>query len=267
MSHEGQLIADHRSWLSDFDARHLKVWNDELTSSPESALCEAAIRDVMQGLGCIVEPFADLTGKQGVGSEERPDFRCSKSAEAFYVEVANISIAKAIELTHLPHPYELNRPATSVGMLTKAVFGKAQKKTTQCSQDLPTLLAVGTFHTAASLHSMDRFCANSLLTGEPNITWNVNTATGESVGPIWQSTDLKYASFIKPGACSIVNVRRSISGILLCGFGTIPARIIGILHPEADRPFNPDLLPKIPFGRVRIDLVRSMLLTSWAHDE
>jgi hypothetical protein len=194
-----------------------------------------------------------------------PDFRCSKETDAFFVEVANISIAKATELTNLPHPEQPGN--RNYAKLTKAVFAKATGKATQCDQDLPTLLAVGTFHTTASRLAMDRLCANSLLTGEPMITWNVDTRTGLSVGDTYQSTNLKYASFIKPGDCSIINARTSISGILLCGFGFLPASIIGVLHPEADRPFKPELLPRIAFGRVRIDHVSRRLVAVWPDTE
>jgi hypothetical protein len=182
--------------------------------------------------------------------------------DAFYVEVANISITKATEHTSLPHPEQFG-VARNYVKLTKAVFAKAIAKTTQCEQDLPTLLAVGTFHTAASRFAMDRFCANSLLTGQPMITWDVDMRTGASVGDTYQSTNLKYASFIKPSDCSIINARTSISGILLCGFGVIPASVIGVLDPEADRPFKPELLPRIPFGKVRIDYENHQLTTVW----
>jgi hypothetical protein len=135
--------------------------------------------------------------------------------------VANISIATATKHTNLRHPEQLGTSG-NYGKLTRAVFGKATGKAAQCDQDLPTLLAVGTFHTAASRLAMDRFCANSLLTGEAMITWSVDARTGASVGETYQSTNLKYASFIKPGDCSIINARTSISGILLYGFGLIP---------------------------------------------
>lgn len=165
-------------------------------------------------------------------------------------------------------------------MLTKAVFEKARNKTVQCDQDLPTLLAVGTFHTAASYLSMDKSCANALLTGEPMITWNVDPTSGESVGPTWHSTNLKNASFVIAREFSVlgsdsdtsteysmVNVRRSISGILLCGFGLLPPPIFGVLHPEADRPFKPELLPQIPFGRLRIDHAEGRLMTEWCNEK
>jgi hypothetical protein len=266
MSLEYRLIAEHRQWLADFDSRHLKLWNDEFSSTPESALCEAAVRDVLQGFGLSVMPCADLNGVAGKGSVKKPDFRCSVGDKSFYVEVANISVAKATEETGLPHPEELGK-FRAYGKLTNAVFEKARKKATQCHQDLPTLLAVGTFHMSASHRSMDRFCANSLLTGEPMISWNVDTATGLSVGLAWQSTNLKFSAFIRPDACSILNARTSISGILLCGFGRLPASIIGVLHPEADKPFNPDLLPQISFGRLHLDQAAKRLVTEWPRDQ
>jgi hypothetical protein len=262
MSLQEQLVSEHRQWLAGFDGQHLKSWQDQFTDNPEAALCEAAVRDVMQGFGFAVEPVADLKGQGPNGALRRPDFRCSNRIDAFYVEVANISIAKATEVTNLPHPEQLGS-SRFYGKLTKAVFAKAQGKATQCAQDLPTLLAVGTFHAAASRRAMDRFCANSLLTGEPMITWDVDTRTGASVGDTYQSTKLKYASFIKPGDCSIINTRTSISGILLCGFGVRPASIIGVLHPEADRAFRPELLPRIPFGEVQIDYEKHQLTAVW----
>jgi hypothetical protein len=262
---QDRLVAAHRAWLSAFDGRHLKVWTDQLSNNPEAALCEASVRDVMQGFGFTVEPVADLKGEGRNGAVRRPDFRCSKGTDAFYVEVANISIAKTTEITNLPHP-EQAWGVRAYGKLTRAVFDKATGKATQCDQDLPTLLAVGTFHTAASLKSMDRFCANSLLTGELMITWNVDTRTGEAVGDTYQSTNLKHASFIKPGDYSIVNARTSISGILLCGFGVVPASIIGVLHSEADRPFKRELLSRVPFGEVRIDHRMRRLVAVWPRE-
>ncbi len=262
MTMQAQLVSQHRQWLSRFDGQHLNSWENQYADNPEAALCEAAVRDVMEGYGFAAEPVADLLGQGPNGAIRRPDFRCSNRTHAFYVEVANISIAKATEHTNLPYLEQFGS-ARCYGKLTKAVFAKAQGKATQCAQDLPTLLAVGTFHPAASLLAMDRFCANSLLTGEPMITWDVDTRTGTSVGDTYQSTHLKYASFIKPGGCSIINARTSISGILLCGFGVYPASIIGVLHPEADKAFSPALLPRVPFGEVRIDYEKQQLTPIW----
>src|SRR5262245_24253518 len=136
---QDRLVAQHRTWLTGFDGQHLKSWDDQLSAQPESALCEAAVRDVMQGFGFTVVPTADLAGQGRKGAVRRADFHCSKGTDAFYVEAANISIAKVTEHTNLPHP-EVFGTARNYGKLTKAVFGKATGKAPQCEQDLPTLL-------------------------------------------------------------------------------------------------------------------------------
>jgi hypothetical protein len=43
-----QLMSEHRQWLTGFDCQHLKSWEDQLSDNPEAALCEAAVRDIMQ---------------------------------------------------------------------------------------------------------------------------------------------------------------------------------------------------------------------------
>ena len=264
MSLQGQIVFEHRQWLKGFDNQHLKDWDDEYSVVPESALCEASVRDVMQGFGYFVEPWADLIGTSGKGAEKRPDFRCSKNSSAFYVEVANISIEKATEHTGLSHPETPG--ASGYDILAKAIFAKTQKKNTQCKQDLPTLLAVGTFHTAASVLAMDEHCAEYLLTGEQLITWKVNPATGKSFGPTYLSTQFRNAAFLRPGDYSIAHARTSISGILLCGFGRFSASILGLLHPNADRAFDPALLPRIPFAGLHVDIFAGKLAVCWSND-
>src|SRR5438128_4169508 len=104
MNLQEKLESAHRAWLGGFDPQHLKAWTDNRAKDPEAALCEAAVRDVMQGFGFVVEPVADLLGRGAKGAVQRPDFRCLNGTDAFYVEVANISIAKAKEHTNLLHP-------------------------------------------------------------------------------------------------------------------------------------------------------------------
>ena len=240
------LVAAHRKWLAGFNSQHLKSWDDQFIENPESALCEAAVRDVMQGFGSTVEPFADLKGQREKGAvpasrlslrSNRAGALLRRSGEDLYRQGNRTHEASAPRATR-------NRPPGSAGKLTKAVFAKATRKAPQCEQDLPTLLAVGTFHTAASRHAMDRFCANSLLTVPYRSPARRRSESIWRIGR-WkthQSTKLKYASFIKPGDCSIVNARTSISGILLCGFGVFPASIIWSASPRGRPALQPGTL-------------------------
>jgi len=148
--------------------------------------------------------------------------------------------------------------------LTEPVFDKAWDKSRQCAaMGAPTLLAVGTFHEGGSIHGFNRLCANELLTGRASLRWNIDMRTGEAVGDAWNGTDLEFASFLKPSDCRIQHARASISGILLCGFGHAPPLISGVLHPNADYPFRPEMLPGIMFGEVRVDFAKGDLVAFW----
>lgn len=253
-----ELEEEHRHWLSTFDRQYLRNWEKVRNGNYEAALCEAAGRRMLQSHDVTVEPNEDLSG-----FERRADFRCSRNKRSFLVELTCIPIAKAVEETGLPHPFQPGFRAYR--HLNDAIFMKCwDKNSSQCSgTDLPTLLAVGTFHFDASVLCMSRKFANMLLTGETSLSWNVNMRTGEGVGDIFQTTELHSASFLKPGMRSIRKARASLSGLLLCGFGCIPPKVIGVLHPLADRPFDRQLLPDIPFGEVRINQDTGRLCTAW----
>src|SRR5262249_35043072 len=159
----------------------------------------------------------------------------------FYVEATVIPIETATRITGLEH--EERFTSKFYGLLTEPVFAKAWEKSRQCAaMKAPTLLAVGTFHEGGSIHGFNRMCANELLTGGGSIRWNIDTRTGEGVGEAWHGTDLEFASFLKPGDFRIQHARPSISGILLCGFGHSPPLVSGVLHPNADYPFRPEML-------------------------
>jgi hypothetical protein len=264
-----ELETEHRHWLSAFDPQYLRSWGKVRNGDYEAALCEAAVRRLLQGHGVTVLPNEDLAGKAPAGAEQRPDYRCSRHEGPFFVEVACIPISKVVEQTGLPHP---SRPGTgNFGYLNDAVFMKCWDKNSQCSEtNLPTLLAVGIFHLQASVLSMGRRCAEMLLTGEPYISWNVNTETGQAVGDAFQTTKLHSAAFLRPQSRSIQEARTSLSGLLLCGFGCDPLfdkpHVVGVLHPFAARPFDTALLPDIPFGEVRVNPATGRLFTSWPDD-
>jgi hypothetical protein len=261
-----ELEAEHCQWLSCFDPQHLRNWEKLRNNDYEAALCEAAVRRQFQVRDIKVEPNEDLAGNASTGAERRPDFRCSRPKGAFFVEVGCIPIAKVVEETGLPHPFESG--ARNFRHLNDAIFNKCRKKNSQCSgTDLPTLLAVGTFHFAASARCIERNFADMLLTRETSISWNVNTKTGEGVGEAFLTTKLYSASFLRPEGHSLRDARTSLSGLLLCGFGCIPPNILGILHPCPDRPFNRQLLHDIPFGEVQVNQATGQLCTSWSRGD
>ena len=140
------LVREHRTWLDRFHRQFGQNWENLYQSELEAAMCEAAVRRLLEQNGNNVEPNETLDGKV-----RSPDFRCTQAGKSFFVEVTCISIEKATKLTgssYLPPPEFF---FSGVGRVTDGIFRAAIYKTPQCS-DLgqPALMAVGTFHWQAS---------------------------------------------------------------------------------------------------------------------
>lgn len=250
------LEAEHRTWLSAFDSQYLRNWEKMRNGNREAGLCEAGVRRLLQQHSITVEPNEELTG-----SEQRPDFRCTHPEGRFFVEVACITIDTAAEETGLPYPFQPG--ARNYRHLNDAVFKTCKGKAPQCGNATePTLVAIGTFHADASVLCFQKKFANMMLCGETSISWLVDTRTGQGVGDTYQTTELYSAPFLRPDQ-GLSEARTSISGILLCGLGIAPPRVLGLLHPGAIRPFDQRLLSGIDFGGVQVDRATGRFSTSW----
>lgn len=257
--HLAQLAQEHRQWLGAFDPQYLSKWEKLLKANSEAALCEAGIRRRLQSSGVTVEPNEMLTGTCG-----GPDFRCSAQKGCFYVETTCISVAtatKKVGIANGPHPFT---PVNVWGM-TEAVFAECVNKAPQCGGlDAPALVAVGTFHATAAMLGFQKVLVSGVLTGRTQMTWGIDIQTGQQVGDTDVTTALQAAAFLKPDKTQEVGyARSSISGLLLCGLGTVPGRYLGVLHPNPARPFDPTLLPGVEFGEVEIDRESGQLRVHW----
>jgi hypothetical protein len=254
-----QLAEEHRQWLGAFDPQYLSNWEKLLNADSEPALCEASVRRWLQSLGVAVEPNEKLTGKCG-----GPDYRCSVQKRHFYIETTCITIATAtrkVGIADGPQPFT----PISVWGMTEAVFAECVNKAPQCGGlDAPALVAVGTFHATAAMLGFKKVLVTGLLTGKTQMTWDIDTETGQQVGDTYETTALQAAAFLKPDKTQEVGfARSSISGVLLCGLGTEPGRCLGVLHPNPARPFDPTLLPGVEFGEVGIDRGSGQLRVRW----
>jgi hypothetical protein len=259
------LVDEQRRWLSEFDPRYLANWEKNLSAAEESALAEAGVRRLLEGYGVRVEPNEDLTG-----AGQRPDFRCEVNGNGFEVEVTHISIEKATRVTGL---VEGRTGACNYSSLNDAIFVACKGKAEQCAHALhPTLLAVATFHSQASMICLDKPHVETLLTGETKITWGMDMRTCQKVGDVYQSTELRSAAFLRPdGSQEVGFARSSISALVLCGLGALSRdshgvwrpKVIGVLHPNAARPFNPAILPPVEFGQVALDRPFRQLHVTW----
>lgn len=256
-----RLEAEHRGWLSSFDPVYLKNWEKLAGGDEEAALAEARIRQLLQGHGVTVEPNESLTG-QG----RRPDFCCRVKEYKFYVEVACIPISVATEKTGIPngpHGFCSRRP------LNDAIFSKCQAKAAQCKNlDAPALVAIGTFHSFAAMSSFKKPMLNWTLTGETKIAWDIDLQTGQQTEDAYEITELHSSAFLCPDEAEEVGyARSSISGLLFSGLTLGKRPLIGVLHPNPARSFEPATLPHIEFGRLVVDRSSRQLRVDWPEEE
>jgi hypothetical protein len=248
------ILNSHRSWLSQYDHPTTKQWEGLLNNQPESATCEALVRYYLASMVDSIEP----------NNPPGPDFCCTVGNTRFYVEVTCLTCDKVSRHSGLT---DLADDACSYEALTDQIMGEAIGKVRQCSNlDRPCLLAIATLHFAGGQLCFDEVEVEELLTGSPMITRKINRHTSMVDGPIYESTDLNNSAFIrlsKECPSDIEHARTCFSGIVLCDFGSRLPRFFGVLHPQPKHPFNPSLLPTIPFCRIKDGYRKGTMQVEW----
>lgn len=252
------LAIEHRAWLRRFDPQYPGNWEKLLNADQEAALTEAGVRRLLERHGMAVEPYESLTG-----GCRRPDFRCTVGDKHFYVEATCVRISTAEKKTGVKNLATGISPCNPMGM-TEAIHAKCKEKASQFADlDGPALLAIGTFHGYAAMDFSEKWSVNFVLVGKPSMAWDIDTS-GQQVGETRDVTGLEAAAFLRPDTTQGVGfARSSISGLLLCGIGFEPRKLLGVLHPNPVRPFDPALLPDVPFGRLELDRASSRLTVRW----
>jgi len=259
-SYYRKIIGSHREWLNRFDGAYLNKWDELFTkNNPEAALCEAATRQMLEEQDVEVEPFDLECDRQS------PDFMCKKEGFLFYVEATCLTKEVVDQKTGLEDIPEEGK-TTWFGLLTRTIFQEACNKTPQCSNlHAPCLLCIGTLHFSACQLCLTEMGAEQILTSDPLITVPLDKETGDVVGEIYESTDLKWSAFIKPSKTSngIEIARNPISGIILFPFGARPVEIFGALHPNPNYTFERKYLPAIKFCRLKGGWCEGSFAVEW----
>ncbi len=259
-------------WLAAQNGTAAAQWSRRLNSTEseqaEGAVAEAVIWDF---IGCRSDSvrLAETPDEGGI------DFKFAVERQPFLVEVTNVSIEAATSGSGMPDA-ELFKGF--YGLLTSRIRQKVRNKFKQARQqaEYPLLVAVTTLHWNASHTCVNRLAVEFAMSSPPRITSKWNPETGMSEGDLYQSTDLSQSVFLSPTPVPgpegepIVQARyQPISGFLLGGFGLRPqeVRVYGALNPEACHPFNPGLLPDVPFCSFRQWPVSSTLAFSWTISE
>jgi hypothetical protein len=238
---------------------HLKRFKDRLDSDPKAAEAEAVVFSVLWS----EKRRPDIFENNSAGG---PDFRCDPSpSDSFLVEVTSLDSKAVSNRSKLP--LELNGPGgQAFRLITEKLCSAAQSKAAQLGgRGMPGVLAITSSYDFAGL-LMDRGAAEYLMTSTPHITVPVGS-TGKSG---YLETDLRNAVFCQPGILDaagnqmFVTRYRSIAAILLVTIGVREAEIVGLLHPDAAHPFNPQLFPAVPYVRfARWPLISSNISTEW----
>jgi hypothetical protein len=138
-------------------------------------------------------------------------------------------------------------------LLTKQFWNACRNKSKQLrGLDAPGLLAITTLHRRAG-NCFGEKAVKLILTSDTRIAQNMDSETGAPVGGIYLSSDMSKSAFQRPSPdvpWPLEDASRSVSGILLCASaGDGPWPLVGALHPNAVRPFDPFLLRGVPlFG-------------------
>ena len=238
-----RLIDGHRDWLSSFDDHYLRKWDDRFAADPQAAICEAEVRQLLSDHTVRVH----LNEDPACGG---PDFLCTKNDTHFYVEVAAASMAAVRDSTGLDTV--LSDRGCPFDLLTRKIRAAVRGKTAQLQEcEWPAILAISTLHQEASQRHVINWSIEDSLTGSPSIVSNGD------------ATDLRDAVFLRGTPEGIEYMARPISAILVCGFGTQPAVVAGMLHPAPVRPFERELLSNIPFCRLRDEYLAGILRVDW----
>jgi hypothetical protein len=241
-------LSGHREWLLAVgEPDRLSQWEARLQDQPEPAICEALVRHLIASRVDEVLPGEDLaTGG--------PDFLCLSRGERFYVE-STCMLTSAVTAATGISPYPESGFST-YGLLAAKFRDECRAKTMQCSmrKDGPCVLAISTLHRIASEFCFDEQRIGFILTSEPLITGDYDEKAGEVRGELYQSTNWSKSAFLRRSKADplfLEEASRPVSAMLLCGFGGVPAKVSGVLHPNPVRPFSPTLLPGLRFSRLR----------------
>ena len=242
-----------------YDA-HFEQFKKRLNADQKAAEAEAVVFSLLRAEKLSPDIFED----PGAGG---PDFCCNRSpGEAFLLEVTSLDSTSLSKKSGLPLSVT-GEGGGAFGLITDKLLSEAKNKAPQLGgHSLPAVLAIASDYDFAGI-LLDRFAAEYLMTSAPRINVPLKG------GPSYTTTDLRHAVFCRPGLLNVSGeqmispCRQSISAIFLVTIYSRDVKIVGLLHPEAARPFNPRWFPKIPYVRFKHwPLTANNIATEWIHD-
>lgn len=248
----------YEDWLAKQGEPALDLWKKRLLApdGAEGAVAEAVTWVFLRSRVDSID-LLDIPGA-GPGS---PDFLCHQSGVRFLVEVTNISSTAATKVIRSG-----SGGFSNYVPLTTQILNKVQKKADTKKKNIehPLVVFVTTLHFDMGRMCVRRLHLEELLLGESSFVQEFETATGAPRGDSYVCVSLDRTAFAQND--SLVDARQNISAVVVGGFGAhLPvAPVLGVLHPNAHRPFDPSLLPCVPFGARRVNAQKESAFVEWS---
>lgn len=227
---------------------HLKRFKDRLSADPKSAEAEAVVFSWLRAEKQQPEIFED-------NSKGGPDFRCSPTPQSgFLTEVTSLDSVSLSTKSGLPLKIS-GAGGGAYALISQKLRTTVQSKAAQLGgQSLPGVLAITSAYDFSGL-LMNQMAAQNLLTGDPY--FSAPLGGGTPANPAHWETSLRNAIFCRAGLLdaagnqTFTSCCQSVSAVLLVSIYPHELHALGVLHPDAVRPFDPQLMPGIPFVRFR----------------
>ncbi|MHB8280910.1 MAG: hypothetical protein ACYDIA_25220 [Candidatus Humimicrobiaceae bacterium] len=178
------------------------------------------------------------------------DFICSNDRISFIVEVTSIDNESLENISGLKNI--IDDKAKSFSMISKKLNNIAKGKAKQLSgsNNLPTILLIGSMHVCSDLLLGTR--AAELLMIPEKLSVSIKEVKNDN-HKVKIISELESSVFfrIKKNSCDIEPCRKSISAIVLLSVYSDSVDMVGILHPKPSIIFNYNILHGVPFLKIK----------------
>ena len=240
MASTSEIIVSYKTFLEVKYPSHFVRFCIHLEDNPESAKAEAVVFSLMRSIFHDVKIGEDI-------STGGADFLCTLKNVQFITEVTCLEAESVANQSGWKNKVPKDGAAEWFGMITHKLRTKVSSKARQVSgYAFPRLLAITSEHIGADF-LLGPHGAETLLTSDTQI----EVPLGRPIDSTNLVTDLKNSVFFRIKNGSLEPCRRSISAILLISIYADKSLIVGILHPDPEENFPMDLLPSVPFLRIK----------------
>ena len=236
------FVEDYKRYLSVNHPQQIKPYCNRLKrkKSHEGAMAEAVVFPFLKAYHENVQLEEDAI-------DGGADFRCRSANTEFVVEVTCLGSKFVSSHTGLPNVIGSGGHFNMLPNLK--IRQMANRKSNQIRRyNCPVVLVLASMHTHASA-VLNAESASQILRGETMIEISPNySGQKSSIKEVSNPTDCTFFRWEKR---KLKSCRRGISAILLFVISGANAEAIGILHPDPHFDFPIELLPTVPFGRLR----------------